>query len=103
GDHTDLIQMRVTNLSPQSPHNYREFNVTLFCDGMGMDALRWGIPTNPTLGCGSTIRAPFLYTANGDGYNFTVTLPQDNVFNVDFTSQLAARYVRYTLLATVAA
>jgi hypothetical protein len=61
-DPRDLILMTVTNLTTLSPDNYREFSLTLFCSGAGMDFVRWGAPEQPTLHCGNSVVLPATWT-----------------------------------------
>jgi uncharacterized protein YraI len=87
GDHSDLIQMSIANLAQRPPNNFRQFHLTLYCTGTGMDFVRWGLPSNPNLTCGSTISTPFLYDANR--LDLAVTVPDGS----------PQTYVSYTLVA----
>ncbi len=62
GDTEDLVWVRVINLDTNPPNNYREFALTLDCQGTGVEALRWGSANNPTqsLTCGASVVLPFL-------------------------------------------
>lgn len=60
GDTNDLIWVRIINLDTRPPNNYREFALTLTCDGTGSDAVRWGDPSRPTRMCGDSLLLPFL-------------------------------------------
>ena len=60
GDTTDLVWVRVINLDTNPPNNYREFALTLDCQGTGVTAVRWGSAYNPALACGASIVLPFL-------------------------------------------
>lgn len=75
GDRIDQIELVVSNLSQQSPHNYREMVVTLLCDGTNVDYLRWGVPEDPTLSCNGTARIPFAAGMNRQ--TIVVVLPEN--------------------------
>jgi hypothetical protein len=60
----DVILMTVTNLANIAPDNYREFSLTLFCSGTGVEFIRWGAPEQPTHRCGSSIVLPATPTYN---------------------------------------
>jgi hypothetical protein len=60
GDTNDTIWVRVINLDTRPPNNYREFTLTLACDGTGTEYVRWGEPANPSLRCGDSVTLPFL-------------------------------------------
>lgn len=64
GDHSDRVTMTIANLAQRPPNNYREFNVALMCSGKGVEYVRWGMPENPNLVCGSVITVPFLFDLN---------------------------------------
>jgi hypothetical protein len=89
GDQLDVLQMAVTNLTARAPNNYREFNLTLHCGGIGVEHLRWGAPENPSLKCGQTIKLPFMHSLN---QTLLMTVPDDS----------AQTYIYYTLVASPA-
>lgn len=60
GDTSDLIWVRVVNLDTNPPNNYREFALTLDCQGTGVSAVRWGSAYQPTQVCGASVVMPFL-------------------------------------------
>lgn len=76
GDHTDRVVMHVANLTQSSLDYYRVFNLTLVCQGTGIEYVRWGTPDNPALGCGSTMPVLFSYALNQQ--SFIVTLPDSS-------------------------
>ncbi len=60
GDTADLIWVRIINLDTNPPNNYREFTLTLDCQGTGVGAVRWGSAYQPGLVCGASVVLPFL-------------------------------------------
>ncbi len=88
GDSSDLVWISVVNLHTQPPNNYREFTLTLNCEGTGLDAVRWGSAYSPTLVCGQTIILPFIYGTSQQP--FSVVLPEGS----------RQSYVQYTLVVT---
>jgi hypothetical protein len=95
GDTNDLIQLSVSNLANEPANYYREFYLTLVCSGSGLEAVRWGLPENPTVTCGSTVTTQFSYAdvTGSNLLNLAVTFPQGS----------APGYVTYTLRAVPAA
>lgn len=90
GDTNDLIWISVINLHTEPPNNYREFTLTLNCEGSGLEAVRWGLAYNPNMTCGQSVVMPFI---NGSSQQpFSVTLPQGS----------RQSYVRFTLGVTPA-
>jgi hypothetical protein len=61
GDTLDIVWISVINLYSAPPNNYREFAVSLVCEGMNTEGLRWGIAASPTLTCGQSMVMPFLF------------------------------------------
>ena len=88
GDTSDLIWISVVNLHTQAPHNYREFTLSLNCEGAGLEAVRWGSAYNPTLSCGQSVVVPFIHGASQQP--FAVMLPEGS----------RQSYVQYTLFVT---
>lgn len=60
GDTSDLIWVRIINLDTNPPNNYREFVLTLDCQGTGASVVRWGSAYQPTQVCGASMALPFL-------------------------------------------
>ena len=60
GDTRDLLWVQIANLDTRPPNNYREFVLTLDCQGTDSAAVRWGSAYQPTLVCGASIALPFL-------------------------------------------
>jgi uncharacterized protein YraI len=86
GDTRDTVQVTVTTLTEHAPYNYREFNLTLYCSGIGVEHVRWGAPDNPTLLCGNTIKLPFMFNTD---QSLAVNVPDGG----------GQTYVTYTLVA----
>lgn len=86
-DTGDIMWLDVLNLYNQPPSNYREFALSLVCDGVGMEYVRWGAPEAPVHTCGETIIVPVMFGAHQQP--FIITLPQGS----------EQSYVRYTLVA----
>lgn len=86
GDHSDRIDITVSNLLVNPPHNYREFTLTLLCSGRGVEHVRWGSPDAPDQVCGGSIQVPFLYDRNL--LSIVVTLPD----------AIPQSYISYTLI-----
>ena len=90
GDTTDRIRITVDGLSNQPPNNYREFTVTLVCNGTNTGNLRWGTggPSSPTnLTCGGSVT--IIHTNDSN----------QTYINVNMSGS-SAGYVTYTLVAT---
>jgi hypothetical protein len=51
----DMIQVAVTSLGA---NEYREYIITLQCNGSGTEMIRWGAPEQPTLVCAESYRMP---------------------------------------------
>ncbi len=81
GDGEDLVWVRLINLYSQPPDNFRVLTMTVRCrnatdDSGGIDALRWGLANNPTLGCGDSFTFPFIH---GDSDRpLLIRLPSSN-------------------------
>ena len=88
GDVSDHLDIIVTNLNEQIPNNFREVTLTLACHGRGLEYLRWGLPDNPTLGCGSTVQTSFLFGLERQA--LVVTLPEN----------APQSYINYSLVVT---
>jgi hypothetical protein len=88
GDTSDLIWISIVNLHTAPPNNYREFTLTLNCEGAGLEAVRWGSAYDPTLMCGQSVVVPFIHGASQQP--FAVTLPEGS----------RQSFVQYTLLVT---
>jgi hypothetical protein len=74
GDTNDLVWISIINLHTQPPNNYREFTLTLNCEGSGLEAVRWGLAYSPNMTCGQSVVMPFI---NGSSQQpFSVNLPQ---------------------------
>jgi hypothetical protein len=86
-DTADLAWLNVLNLYDRAPSNYREFSVTLACEGVGVEALRWGAPEAPIHQCGETILIPVLYGMSQQP--LLIALPPGS----------EQSYIRYTLSA----
>ncbi|MEZ4667083.1 MAG: SH3 domain-containing protein [Anaerolineae bacterium] len=79
-----LILLAITNMSANPPDNYREFTLTLLCNGTGTDYVRWGAPESPTQICGSTAVIPVTTAYNQQW--IAVTLPDTRgLSNVNYT------------------
>jgi uncharacterized protein YraI len=76
GDRIDRVVMDVGNLSQSNLDYYRVFNLTLVCEGTGVEFVRWGTPDSPALGCGSTMPVFFSYGLNQQ--SFIITLPDNS-------------------------
>lgn len=74
-----LILLAVTNMTADSPDNYREFTLTLLCNGTGTDYIRWGAPENPTRSCGGSVVMPITMTYNQ--HWIAVILPDTSGFS----------------------
>jgi hypothetical protein len=87
GDHSDSIQIGMTNLTDQTPNNYRDVLVTLECTGTGVEYVRWGTPSALSYTCGSAMTLSMSYAE----YIKTVlvTLPDSS----------GESYISYTLRA----
>lgn len=90
GDTNDLLWISIINLHTEPPNNYREFTLTLNCEGSGLDAVRWGLAYNPNMVCGQSVVMPFINGASQQP--FSVLLPQGS----------RQSYVHYTLAITPA-
>ena len=85
GDTSDLVWVRIVNLDSNPPNNYREFALTLDCEGTGIAAVRWGSAYSPSLTCGATVVVPFLNTH------------AQQPIRVEFPPGSRQSYVEYTL------
>lgn len=74
GDTSDLIWISIINLYTAPPNNYREFMLTLSCDGAELEAVRWGLAYSPTMACGQSVTMPFMQGASQQP--FMVLLPE---------------------------
>lgn len=74
GDTNDLLWVSIINLHTEPPNNYREFTLTLNCEGSGLEAVRWGLAYAPNMTCGQSVVMPFINGANQQP--FSITLPQ---------------------------
>jgi uncharacterized protein YraI len=74
-----LILLAVTNMTSDPPDNYREFTLTLLCNGTGVDYIRWGAPENPTRSCGGSVVMPITMTYNQQW--IAVTLPDASAYS----------------------
>jgi hypothetical protein len=90
GDRSDLIWISVVNLYTEPPNNFREFTLTLNCEGSALDAVRWGSAYSPSLVCGQSVNAPFMHDASQQP--FVVLLPEGS----------RQSYAQYTLSVTPA-
>ena len=90
GDTNDLIWISVINLYTEPPNNFREFTLTLNCEGAALAGVRWGSAYSPTLSCGQSLNAPFMHGASQQP--FMVLLPDGS----------RQSYARYTLSITPA-
>jgi hypothetical protein len=88
GDTIDTLVVNVNNLTESSPSNFRNIRLTLICGGAGIENLRWGAPSNPSLTCNMSMDVPFLFGLTGQ--SLVITLPEGS----------APTYARYTLYAT---
>lgn len=90
GNTSDRIRVTVDGLSNQPPNNFRQFTITLVCNGTNTSNLRWGTggPSSPTgLQCGGSI-------------NITHTNDSNQTFiNINMTGGSSPGYVSYTLVA----
>lgn len=90
GNTSDRIRVTVDGLSNQPPNNFRQFTITLVCNGTNTSNLRWGTggPSSPTnLQCGGSI-------------NITHTNDSNQTFiNINMTGGSSPGYVSYTLIA----
>lgn len=64
GDTVDMIDLVMTNLTDSVPNQFREMTITLQCDGFGVEHIRWGLPENPSLGCGASVTTAFIHRVN---------------------------------------
>ncbi|GAB4307302.1 MAG: hypothetical protein Kow00117_00460 [Phototrophicales bacterium] len=90
GDTNDRIRLTVDGLFNQPPNNYRQFVVTLVCNGTNTGNLSWGTggPSSPTgLSCGDSITVTHTNESNQTYININM-------------SGSSAGYVTYTLIAT---
>ncbi len=87
GDMSDTLVVNVNNLTDSPPNNYRNVQLTLVCDGSGIENLRWGTPGDTTRLCNMSMEVPFLQGLAGQP--IVVTLADAST----------AAYVRYTLYA----
>jgi hypothetical protein len=88
GDSNDLVWISIVNLHTEPPNNYREFSLTLNCEGAGLEAVRWGSAYSPTLVCGQSVVVPFIHGASQQP--FSVVLPEGS----------RQSYVQYSLQVT---
>lgn len=83
GDSSDRILVSMNDWEKSA--GGRAYAFVLTCTGSGTDDLRWGPPTLPTLGCGSTLNIPLI--SGGTSMDLQVTMPGGS----------EQRYVDYTV------
>lgn len=86
-----LILLAVTNMMSNAPDNYREFTLTLLCNGTNTESIRWGAPENPTLACGSSTVLPMTTAYNQQW--IAVTLPESTGLSDVYYTMMASRRV----------
>lgn len=86
-----LILMAISNMGANPPDNYREFALTLLCNGTGADYIRWGAPENPTLACGGSVVMPITTAYNQQW--IAVTLPDASAYSDVHYTLMTSRQV----------
>lgn len=86
GDHSDTIEVIMSNLTSTAPNHFREMTMTLYCHGYNDQNIRWGLPDNAVLSCGQTVSTAFIHSANQQTIE---------IVTLDATAQT---YINYTLV-----
>jgi hypothetical protein len=88
GDTTDVVWVVIINLYTEPPNNLREFTLTLECEGVNTDSVRWGWSYRaPQMTCGDAITLPFM--AENNQQPFTITFaPNSPQSYVDYTLRI---------------
>jgi SH3-like domain-containing protein len=87
GDTTDRVAASVSNFD--SVNTFAQFSVTMVCNGVGSEALRWGLNIQANLVCGQS--AAITLTTDSNNQFFNITLPSGSP---------EGSYVQYTMIFT---
>jgi uncharacterized protein YraI len=89
GDTSDRVRLTISNLTNQTPNNYREMSILVTCFGEGAESLTWGTggPSSPTAKkCNEAL--PTQHTNDSNQTYININLPSNG-------------YVTYTIIVTI--